>query len=153
MTPALVDRSFEDYIAWRFPVAIHGMISFVIFYRTDVGIILESTISYCLCPLLPTLFPPRRFLRLSKRPPSRPVFPLLVAHCRLLHPSDLPLSICCRPCPACCLHFRMPASIIVRSRPRLPSEAPFCPYQFLSAVPRWTKFPASRPSSTSTACL
>jgi hypothetical protein len=57
------------------------------------------------------------------------------------------------PRPACCLCFRMPASIIVRSRPRLPSEASLCPYQFLFAVPRLTKFPASRPSSTSTACL
>ena len=85
MTPTLVDHSSKDYIAWQFSVVIHGMISFVIFYRTDAGIILESTIPYCLCPLLPPLFPPRRLLRLSDRLPALSS-PLLVAHCRLLHP-------------------------------------------------------------------
>lgn len=50
-----------------------GMISFVIFYRTDVGIILESTISYCLCPLLsPSSLHAAFFDSRTARPPCLP---------------------------------------------------------------------------------
>ena len=109
MTPALVDHSSGDYIAWQFSAAIHGMLSSVIFYRTDMGIILDSTISFltaialCSHPLPST--PPSSTLGppclpapcgpLSPASPSdRPSFPFPIAwYSRLLQLDRQPLEL------------------------------------------------------------